>query len=158
VTDSGMRVWLEGGNPLDFDPDELTELSSELTSAVPGVDIILVVRQETGYGVTLNEVLVIWEEISRAAPNVAQGVGSVAKVATIVAGAVAWLRRRWKSDHERRLGRARPRTLVVCDRSGRIVRSVRIDMPEGQPLDEDNQIGRQYPRPSPGDVNERRPT
>jgi hypothetical protein len=134
-------IYLDAGNPYDFERDALDELAATLNREVEDIEAVPKLRDETGYGVTLHEVLVIWMGTGAAIQT-----ASYAK--TIVTHSVDFLRRRWRKDHEQSGDAVRPRTLWVADADGRIIQQITIDLPDGTPQ-ESAPNHKTLPRPKP---------
>lgn len=117
------RVIIEPGNPYDFSAEELEELRQEIAQDCSIAEVQLAVRPERGYGVTLHEVLYIWDIGTDI-------VGDITTVATPFAAAVAWARRRARKDRELHGAKARPRTVALLGPHGRILKQVVIDDPD----------------------------
>lgn len=117
---------IEPGNPYDFTADELEELRQVIVSADPGADVQIAVRPERGYGVTLQEVLYVWD----VATDV---VGDLALLGTPVAAAVAWLRRRAKKERDAGMVPPRTRVAVLLGPDGKPLSRVIVEDPDNEP-------------------------
>lgn len=129
------RVLLEAGNPHDFENGALEALADNL-NATGGFVAIPIRRDETGYGVTFYEVLRVWIEVTG-------GIEATRQTVTLATAAISWLRDRWRADQEL-TGKARPRVFTLYDEHDQVVREVKIDLPDGEPVDEP---GPQRPTP-----------
>src|ERR1035441_6424428 len=128
MTDAEKLILLDPANPNDFDESELAELAEMLRSDVPGVDAVPALREEEGYGGPLGEVVYLWLLWA----SFLNTIDPVWKTIEIADAAVGWARARWRRDHETNGDRARSRTIVLCDKHGRVIESVRIDLPDGE--------------------------
>jgi hypothetical protein len=140
-----MRVIVEPGNPFDFDENELEELAEEIRRADSIASVDLAKRPEHGYGVTLIEVLNLYLEVYGAT-------GTAWATLKAVKGSVEWLKRRWQKDREDNPEEGpRPRSLRVYDENGKLLGSVKIDEPDGEPTEEDG--GEDIDSRTPPEVN-----
>ena len=125
----GMQVIIDPANPFDFDEAEIAELVQDLQQLQPDAEIVAHFRDETEYGGALMEVLHVWvvgrDFIDENWPAIA-----------LIAGAVKWLRKRWRSDKEANPEHPRPRSILVYDEEERLRFSIRIDQPDGEPITE----------------------
>lgn len=135
------HVLLEPGNPYDLTPEELEELREEIIREFPDAEVQVAIRPERGYGVTLHEVLYIWDVTTDI-------VGDITTVATPFAAAVAWARRRARKDREQHGSNTRPRTVVLLGPDGKTVKQVVIEDADAEPTVETPQ-DRHSRRPRP---------
>jgi hypothetical protein len=145
MTDAEKLILLDPANPHDFDKSELDELAAMLKSEVPGVDAVPAFREEEGYGGPLSEVVYVWLLWA----SFVDAIDPLWKTIEIARTTVEWARARWRRDHDKNGDRARARTIVLCDKHGRVMESVRIDLPAGEPITEEN--------PDPPEVPHGRP-
>jgi hypothetical protein len=135
---------LDPANPHDWDPGELEQFARDLEAEIPGVSAVPVRRPEEGYGGPLIEVLHVWQEYGSAASG----------VATTAAG-IRWtiraLQKRWRRDREEHVPPERPRSRAfnLYDENDELIRSVSIDVPDGEPVEEDVAPGQRAPHPRP---------
>lgn len=123
---------LDPANPHDFDPGELEQLALDLEVDAPGLTAVAVRRPEEGYGGPLMEILHVWQEYS----------GDIGAIATTAAGTrwlIKQLQSRWLRDRDEHPEPERPRARVfnLYDDNDKLVRSVVIDLPDGEPVDQD---------------------
>ena len=128
---------LDPANPNDFDPGELEQLAREVEAETPRLAAIAIRRPEEGYGGPLIEVLHIWQEYSNTVGGVAPTVGGMAYL-------VKRMQRRWRRDRDDNPPPARPRPRVInlYNENSELIRSVKIDLPDGEPVDEDVAAGK----------------
>ena len=140
----GPRLLLDPANPHDFDPGELEQLASDLETAVQGVQAVAVRRPEEGYGGPLMEVLHVWQEYSGA-------VGGVASTAAGVAWLIKALQKRWKRDRDEHPApeQPRPRVFNLYNENEELIRSVLIDLPDGEPVESEIASSEHAPHPRP---------
>ncbi len=112
---------LEPGNPFDFTDQELEELIAAVRNDVPDLKVDVAVREEVGYGVTLIEVLHVFVEHKEEISLTAGAVGAV----------IRWMKRRWERD------KGRQRAVLIWGPRGEPLKSVKIDDPDGEPVEED---------------------
>ncbi len=112
---------LEPGNPYDFTDEELEELTAAVRDEVPDLEVAVASREEEGYGVTLVEVLHVFVEHKEEISLTAGAVGAV----------IRWMRRRWERDKRRQ------RAVLIWDSRGEPLKTVKIDVPDGEPVEED---------------------
>ena len=86
-----FEVIIDPANPFDFDEDEIDDLIRELHEVEPEAQIVAHFREETEYGGALMEVLHVWI-VGR------DFVNNNWETIALVAGAVNWLRKRWRQD------------------------------------------------------------
>lgn len=126
------RVIIEPGNPHDLTDAEERELIAAISEAAPDVEVRVVRRPEEGYGVTLNEVVHVFVENP--------------ELATVGAGALVglfrWLRERFRKD-------GRHRIVPIYGADGRILRTVRIEGPDGDPVEGPPDGEDRHPPPLP---------
>jgi len=122
-------VIIDPGNPFDFDEDEMNELIQEIQEVEPDAKIVAHFREETEYGGALMEVLHIWI-VGR------DFVNTNWETMALVAGTVNWLRKRWQRDKRVNSQHPRPRSALVYDQEERPIFSIRIDLPDGEPIAE----------------------
>lgn len=126
------RLILEPGNPHDLDRATLDDLAAELRGVSPEYAVDVFVGEERGYGVTLSEVLRIYMEAGDVAGNTA------ALLAPFFAAA-EWARRRWHRDLKDAPDQnPRPRAVTLYGPDGEALRSVKIDLPDGEIEDDDS--------------------
>jgi hypothetical protein len=124
---------LEPGNPYDFSQEELGALAAEITERIPAADISVKFRNERGYGVSLVEVIRVWTDI-------ADAVKAAAEAGAVIALAVGWMRSRWRKDRDDHPDEPpRPRSVMLYGPGGEVLRSVRIDAPDGAPMEEESE-------------------
>ncbi len=138
-----MTVLLDPANPHDFSRGELDELAEAIRAAAPDAKVVPTFRPEVGYGGPLHEVLYIWHESK-------EGV----ETALLFGAAVKWMKRRWEHDRDKHPDNPRARSVVEIEEE-RIVRRIKIDLPDGDPDEEevDDDEGLPHGRPSPEDGN-----
>ncbi len=121
------QLYLEAGNPHDLGRDDLEPLAQIIRAECVDLDVKVYVREEQGYAVTFAEVLRLYVEAGELA-------GDTAALLAPFWVAVRWMRRRWQDDkasHPNEGPRTRYVTLYGPD--GRGLKSVKIDLPEGEP-------------------------
>lgn len=127
-----MELIVTSKNPHDISPDELKDLAAQIRAEDPALQVRTQVREERGYGVTPYEVVQVIADLGGAAAALG-GVGKALQVS------VRWTQSRWQRDrldHPQR--DPRPRTLQLIDGpTGRVRRSVTIDMPDGKPTEDE---------------------
>jgi hypothetical protein len=124
------RFFLEPGNPYDLSRDELEDLAKLVRAESSDLEVTVYVGDEHGYGVTFAEVLRLYTEAGELA-------GDTAALLTPFWIAVQWMRRRWQRDkdtHSNELPRTRYVTLYGPD--GMKLKSIKIDVPDGEPHEE----------------------
>jgi hypothetical protein len=140
------QLLLDPANPHDWEPGELEQLARDLEAETSGVSAVPVRRPEEGYGGPLIEVLHVWQEYSSAA-------GGVATTAAGAAWIIRALQKRWTRDREEHPAPERPRSRLfnLYDENDELIRSVSIDLPDGEPVEEDVAPGERAPhaRPKP---------
>jgi hypothetical protein len=118
---------LEPGNPDDFSQDELEELRIEIEREFEGARVEVTLRPERGYGVTLEEVLVVWDVATDL-------VGDVTTVAGPIGFIIGWMRRRSRRERDEHPdSRPRPRTIQIYGPDGKALKRVVIEDPEAEP-------------------------
>ncbi len=135
---------LDPANPNDFNPGELEQLCRDLEAQAPGLSVVPVRRPEEGYGGPLIEVLHVWQEYSAAA-------GGLAVTAAGVKAIITALQQRWHRDREQHPApeKPRPRVFNLYNENDELIRSVMIDLPDGEPLEADVTPGEHAPHPRP---------
>jgi hypothetical protein len=129
-----MEIVLEPGNPHDFSQVELSELANQLTD-LHGFPTRVGIREERGYGVTFHEVMHVWVDVVEATA----GTGATA---VLLKSIVDWARRRWKKDKaDHPNSHPRPRSVILYDAKGHPIKIVRIDVPDGEPVEEEPNQG-----------------
>jgi GNAT superfamily N-acetyltransferase len=121
------QVIIDPGNPFDFEEEEIAELIQELQASEPDAEVLAHFREETEYGGALMEVLHVWTSV---ADFVNQNWETIGIVATVV----NWLRKRWQRDKAANPERPRPRSALIYDQEQRLVFSIVIDLPTGEPV------------------------
>lgn len=111
---------IQPGNPYDFNSDELEDLLNEVRSQAVGADVVLQKKTEHGYGVTLYEVIQVVADVRGAGGDL------------VIGYVVAWMTKRWKRDKDAGR-RPRPRSVVLLDLEGNVLRTIEIDEPNGEP-------------------------
>jgi hypothetical protein len=135
---------LDPANPHDWDAGELEQFARDLEAETAGVSAVAIRRPEEGYGGPLIEVLHVWQEYSSAAGG----------VATTGAG-VAWisraLQKRWRRDREDHPEPEKPRSRAfnLYNENDELIRSVSIDLPDGEPVEQDVAPGERAAHPRP---------
>jgi hypothetical protein len=100
-------VLLEPANPHDFSKAELTAIGDSLVAEIGApFDVVPVLREESGYGGPLNEVLHVWLEVAETVDAAAFAYAVAAQLGRV-------LRRRWKADKESCAPGDRPRKRVA---------------------------------------------
>jgi hypothetical protein len=133
------RVILDPANPHDFELSELQDLAAQLQAELLDAEITPVLRPEEGYGGPWSEVLYVWLEVK---DNV-DAIG-------FLAVAIAWLKQRWERDRDKHPppGKPRSRTLHVYEEE-KTTRIIRIDLPDGEPVEEEPNLDEKLPHPRP---------
>jgi hypothetical protein len=127
---------IRGANPYDLSMEDLEALAQELRENAE-VDVTAEEPREFGYGVTLEQVLHIVQQVEDLAID-------TAGVLTVMNIAIQWARRRWRSEAmERGEKNARPRRIILFGPDGQAIRNVLIDQPNGdaQEIDPEGQEG-----------------
>jgi hypothetical protein len=97
------------------------------------VNVEVFVGEEQGYGVTFAEVLRIYLEVGELA-------GDTAAIMAPFWIAVRWARERWRRDKETHAGQTpRPRYVTLYGPDGTTLKSIKIDMPDGIPGEDETQ-------------------
>ena len=118
---------LEPGNPYDFSQSELEGLRAEIEAQFDDARVELARRPERGYGVTLHEVLAVWD----LATDI---VGDVTTVAGPIGLIVSWMRRRSRKERDEHPdSQPRPRTIEILGPDGRVLKTVVIEDPDAEP-------------------------
>lgn len=138
------RLLLDPANPHDFDPGELEQIAAGLEAEVPDVEAVAVRRPEDGYGGPFMEVLHVWEE----------GAVAVDAVTTTAAGAkwlIGALQARWRKDRDEHPSpeKPRPRVFNLYNENEELIRSVLIDLPDGEPAESEVVSSEHAPHPRP---------
>jgi hypothetical protein len=122
----GDRIVVEPGNPYDFTRDALDALRREIELTDGSLEVVLDVREERGYGVTLHEVIrLVWEGTE----DISTAGGAVSAFAIAVKLAKA---RWWKAKNEHPAQSPRPRSVTLYDARGNPVKAIVIDEPNGE--------------------------
>ncbi len=143
MTKSGTLI-VEAANPYDFNEGELDALAEELGGELDGVEVSVHRRTEEGYGGPLPEIIQIWQAAGGWAED-AVALGVVVKCAG------GFLRERWLADRDS-CGPdecPRGRAVTIFDANGKPLKSVQIDLPDGE-LVESKDV-QQAARPMPGE-------
>ncbi len=116
-------IVVRSSNPYDLSAGELEDLAEALRSSGEGLDVEVQTLPERGYGVTPYEVV-----------EIVSTVGGAAGAVQVVASAVAWAQRRWKSQKAEHPERApRPKVLkYIHGADGQVLLSVTIDGATGE--------------------------
>lgn len=126
------EILIRPANPFDFEPEELEELANRLREAEPSLDIRVDVQTERGYGVTPYEVIQIIATTGNAAVILAAGAKTLNRT-------IKWTRDRWQKDKDNHPGESpRPRVIEVIDQDGHVLTSIKIDIPDGDPKEDDD--------------------
>jgi hypothetical protein len=135
---------LDPANPNDFDPGELEQLARDLEAETPGLAAVAIRRPEEGYGGPLIEVLHVWQEYSNT-------VGGIAPTAAGATWIIKALRKRWQRDRDEHPPPERPRrrAFSLYDENDELIRSVIIDLPDGEPVEAEVTPGERAPHPRP---------
>jgi hypothetical protein len=135
---------LDPANPHDWDAGELEQFACDLEAQIPGVSAVPIRRPEEGYGGPLIEVLHVWQEYSSA-------VGGVATTAAGAGWIIQALQKRWRRDREEHPEPERPRGRLfdLYDENDELIRSVSIDLPDGEPVEKDVAPGERAAHPRP---------
>jgi hypothetical protein len=145
--DEPQQLILDPTNPLDFTEPELAELAAML-AAEPGVgEVDVHVREETGYGGPLPEVLIIWMGAGGFSASTLAIWTLLEKVGKVLQG-------RWKREAEACQPDEKPRDRCASfvDTDGNPLLSIRIKAPDGEIAKEDDT--QPMARPYPGRVEE----
>lgn len=127
----GNRIVVEPGNPYDFTRDELDALRREIEATDGSLEVILDVREERGYGVTLHEVIrLVWEGTE----DISTAGGAVSAFAIAVKLAKA---RWWKAKNEQPTQAPRPRSVTLYNARGNPVKAIVVDEPNGEAIQDD---------------------
>ena len=133
MAEQGTHLYLEPGNPHDLGRAELDELAAEIREENPDLDVEVFIGEEHGYGTTAGEVLRMYLEIGEIA-------GDTAAIMAPFYGAVRWAKRRWGKDRdEHPEGEPRPRYVTLYGPDGTALKSVRIDLPDGEAIEDDKE-------------------
>ena len=135
---------LDPSNPNDYDPGELEQLARDLEAEIAGLSAVAIRRPEEGYGGPLVEVLHVWQEYSNT-------VGGIEPTAAGAAWLIKSLRKRWQRDRAEHPEPERPRRRVfnLCSENDELIRSVMIDLPDGEPVEADVASGEPASHPRP---------
>jgi hypothetical protein len=135
---------LDPANPYDYDPGELEQLARDLEAEVPGLSAVPIRRPEVGAGGPLMEVLHVWQDYSNVMAENAPGVAGIAWIVRV-------LQNRWRHDRETHPPpeRPRPRVFNLYNDSDELIKSVVIDMPDGEPVEQTVEPGASAPHPRP---------
>lgn len=124
-----VKLFLEPGNPHDLSREELEALATGLRGEHEDFDVEVFTGDERGYGTTFGEVLRIYLELGEVA-------GATAAISAPFVFAVRWTRARWHKDMDEHPGQnPRPRYVSLLGPDGRELKTVRIDLPDGEPED-----------------------
>lgn len=128
---SAKHLIIEPGNPFEYSEEELHDLVTSVESEVAD-DVIVstYLRREDGYGVTLYEVIAVWD-------LAAQVVGNTAIIGGPFYAAARWAQKRWHNDKKENPDeRPAPRSVSLYGPDGTEIRSVIIDEPDGDIQDQ----------------------
>jgi hypothetical protein len=136
-----VHIQLDPANPYDFTDAELEDLADQLRKVMPEAVVEATPRAERGYGGPYQEVVHVWVEHGAYTAPAAISVGTeLAK----------WLLARWKRDRDSHPPPQKPRP-----RGGSIyveetlVRRFRIDLPDGDIVEDDLDDDTEPPHPRP---------
>jgi hypothetical protein len=125
------EILIRPANPFDFEPEELEELANQLREDEPSLDIRIDAQRERGYGVTPYEVIQLIATTGDAAVV-------LAAVAKALNRSIKWARERWQKDKDSHPSQSpRPRVIEVLDGDGHMLTKITIDLPDGDPRQED---------------------
>jgi hypothetical protein len=138
---------LDPANPYDWEPGELEQFVRDLETETPGITAVPIRRPEEGYGGPFIEVLHVWQEYSSA-------VGGAATTAAATRYIIRALQKRWRQDREEHPApeKPRPRTFSLYNENDELIRSVRIDLPDGEPVEEDIESEERAAHPRPSEI------
>src|ERR1700738_2655207 len=133
------EILIRPANPFDFEPEELEELANQLREDDSSLDVRIDAQRERGYGVTPYEVI----QIIATTGDAALVLGAGAKV---VLRSIKWARERWQKEKDTHSSQPpRPRVIEVLDEDGHVLTKITIDLPDGDPRQEDNPKPLSYP-------------
>jgi hypothetical protein len=135
---------LDPANPHDWDAGELEQFARDLEAETAGVSAVAVRRPEEGYGGPLIEVLHVWQEYSNT-------IGGIAPTAAGATWIIKALQKRWRRDREEHPEPERPRSRAfnLYNENDELIRSVSIDLPDGEPVEQNVPQGQGAPHPRP---------
>jgi hypothetical protein len=124
-------ILLDPANPYDYDAGELEQLARDLEAEVPGMAAVPVRRPEVGAGGPFMEVLHVWLDLNRYASENPLDVAAAGWL-------IGQLGKRWLRDRESHPPpeRPRPRVFNLYNEDDELVRSVVIDLPDGEPVEQ----------------------
>ncbi len=126
-----MKVTISPGNPHDFSEGELEKLAQEIQQQTDDVTATVSIPLERGYGVTLHEVINLTVEVGK-------DIVALRVAYAVLQSIVLWARKRWQQDRQNRPdSKPRPRTITLWDGTGKAVKSVEINLPDGEPIEKD---------------------
>ena len=121
------RVFMEPGNPHDVSQEDLEDLAALVRTDQPRLAVEVFIGEEQGYGVTFAEVLRIYIDAGEIA-------GDSAALFAPFWIAVRWMRARWDRDKQTHDGEPpRTRYVTLYGADGNKLKSVKIDIPDGEP-------------------------
>ena len=136
------RVFIEPGNPYDIGRADLEELATFVREGEPKFVVEISIGEEQGYGVTFAEVLRLYMDAGEIA-------GDTAALFAPLWIAVGWMRARWTRDKENHEGeQPRTRYVTLYGADGNKLKSIKIEMPDGEP-EEIDEPESQHRRPWP---------
>jgi hypothetical protein len=125
------EIVIRPANPFDFELEELEELANQLREDEPSLDIRIDAHRERGYGVTPYEVIQLIATTGDAVVVLAAGAKALNR-------SVRWARERWQKDKDSHPSQSpRSRIIEVLDEDGHVRTKVTIDLPDGDPKQED---------------------
>jgi hypothetical protein len=146
---SKPRLILDPANPFDFEPGELEQFAAEAEAEAPAFSVIPVRRPEEGAGGPLTEVLHVWQDYSEVLEH-----GEANLIVAVYL--IKKLKERWTRERDKHPPPAKPRMRVLneYDEKEELVRSVVIDLPDGEAKESEVPAGQHAPHPRPRVDNE----
>jgi hypothetical protein len=132
----GPRIQIVSQNALDLAPEELEDLRADIAEA-GDVDVVVVGRKLSGYGVT-------WWEVVRIHLQDAEPMALKALVPIVLTASIKWAKRRFIKNP------TRPKYVGIYGPDGRIIKSVRLDDVASEVIDmtaEDRAAEKRAPPP-----------
>ncbi|MFC1431357.1 hypothetical protein ACEZDB_11945 [Streptacidiphilus sp. N1-3] len=124
-----LKVSLRPTNPYEFTDQELEDLAAQLSEIDEAVAVQINVPPQRGYGVHASEVLHLFLETALTGGFEAVGV-------KVIESAIGWAQARWKKEQQEQTQLPpRARVVTIYGPRGEVLKDVRIDLPDGQPLE-----------------------
>ncbi|MER8116464.1 hypothetical protein [Streptomyces sp. NPDC094031] len=124
-----QTVTVRAANPYDFDSAELEEVAQIIRAAASELDVQVMERSERGYGVNAGETL-----------DLLLNTTITSAISIAMPALVAWARARWKHEREEHpeLPPRQRSVRIIYGPTGEVLRSVVVDLPDGEPSEENS--------------------